>query len=928
MIKFAVRGLLARKLRTILTALGVVLGVALVSGTYVLTDSISTAFNSIFKETYKNTDVAVTGKPAFSASDQGNGANSAPSFDEAVLNRITALPDVKSAVGQVQGDAHLIGSDGKAITFGGAPNLGFSVDPAKPEFNTLTLVAGAWPQPSQVVIDRGTADKKHFAVGQTIGVQSRGPVREFRISGLVNFGAVSSIGGATIAGFDLNTAQTLFDKRGQLDQILVAAKPGVSPKQLESQVAKVIPPGTQVRTGSEQAAKNAQDTTGFISFLQTFLLAFGGIALFVGSFVIANSLSITIAQRTREFATLRTLGASRRQVLRSVILESVIMGVLASVSGLLLGLLLAIGLFKLFDSFGVTLPNNGLVFQTRTIVVALAVGIVITVLASLRPALRATRVPPIAAVQEGATLPPGRFHRYRGIGAALVIALGFAGIIVGLFVKGLGTAQVLIFMLGGALLVFIGVALFSSRLVRPLAAVANPVARWSVIVFSILVWPFFTLPYWLLRYGAWGPGATGRRVGAFVLGAVLNPLILLIVLVMAARRRFTSWQPDWPVEFPGVITDRSTTNLGAQNSERDPQRTAATAAALMIGLALVTLMATFAAGIIKPFEDAVDQIFIADYAITAQNNFDPLPPSVAAAAATAPGAEVVSGVRGDAGRVFGSTVQVTGVDKQAGQVLAVDWTKGSQAVFAELGATGAFVEQKYAKDHHLDIGSPVSVQVPSGKTANLKIIGIFKSPPGGSPFGAVTMSTPTFDQYYSQPLNIFTFAKMTGGVTSQNTQALENTLKDFPNAKASTRSQFKKDQVSGLQNILNILYVLLALSVVVSLFGIVNTLVLTVFERTREVGMLRAIGLTRRQTRQMIRQESVITALIGAVIGIVLGLVLAGLLTSRLDFTSFVVPVPQLIIFLVIAIILGLFAAIFPARRAARLNPLDALAYE
>jgi putative ABC transport system permease protein len=271
---------------------------------------------------------------------------------------------------------------------------------------------------------------------------------------------------------------------------------------------------------------------------------------------------------------------------------------------------------------------------------------------------------------------------------------------------------------------------------------------------------------------------------------------------------------------------------------------------------------------------------------------------------------------------------VTGVDEQAGQVLAVDWAKGSQAVFAELGATGAFVEEKYAKNHHLDIGSPVTVQVPSGKTVNLKIMGIFKSPPGGSPFGAVTMSTPTFDRYYSQPLNVLTFAKMNGGVTSQNTQALDNSLKDFPNAKASTRSQFKKDQVSGLQDVLNILYVLLALSVVVSLFGIVNTLVLTVFERTREIGMLRAIGLTRRQTRQMIRQESVITALIGAVIGIVLGLVLAGLLTSRLDFTSFVVPVPQLIIFLVIAIIVGLFAAIFPARRAARLNPLDALAYE
>jgi putative ABC transport system permease protein len=925
-IRFAVRGLLARKLRTVLTALGVVLGVALVSGTYVLTDSISTAFNSIFKETYKNTDLAVTGKPAFTASDNSTGGP--PTFDASLLNRIAALPDVQSAVGQVSGDAHLIGHDGKAIAFGGAPNLGFSVDPNKPEFNTLTLVDGAWPKPGEVVVDHGTADKKDLAVGQQIGVQSRGPVRQFRISGLVNFGAVSSIGGATIAGFDLATAQDLFDKRGQLDQILIAAKPGTSTTKLESQVEKILPTGTQVRTGSEQAAKSAEDTTGFISFLQTFLLAFGGIALFVGSFVIANSLSITIAQRTREFATLRTLGASRRQVLGSVIVESLVMGVLASISGLLLGFLLAIGLFKLFDAFGLTLPNNGLVFETRTIVVSLVVGIVITVLASLRPALRATRVPPIAAVREGATLPPGRFHRYRGVGAALVIGLGFAGILVGLFVSGLGTAQILIFMLGGALLVFIGVALFSSRLVRPLAAVANPVARWSVVIFSALVWPFFTLPYWLLRYGAWGPGPTGRRVGAFVLGAVLNPVILVIVVIMAARKRLTSWRPEWPAEFPGVVTERSTTNIGSQNSQRDPQRTAATAAALMIGLALVTLMATFAAGIIKPFEDAVDQIFIADYAVTAQNNFDPLPPSVAAAAATAPGAEVVSGVRGGEGRIFGSTEQVTGVDKQAGQVLAVNWTKGSPAVFAELGATGAFVDESYAKDHHLDLGSPVTVEAPSGKTANLKIAGIFKSPPGGSPFGAVTMSTATFDQFYPQPLNIFTFVKMTGGVTAENTQALEATLQDFPNAKAATRSQFKADQVSGLTNVLNILYVLLALSVVVSLFGIVNTLVLTVFERTRELGMLRAIGLTRRQTKRMIRHESVITALIGAVIGIVLGLVLAGLLTSRLDFTSFVVPVPQLIIFIVVAIIVGLFAAIFPARRAARLNPLDALHYE
>jgi putative ABC transport system permease protein len=927
-IGFAIRGMLARKLRTVLTALGVVLGVALVSGTYVLTDSISTAFNSIFKETYRNTDLAITGKAAFEAGDNNNGSSGDPSFNQSLLGTVTALPGVRVAAGQVSGDAHLIGKDGKAITSGGAPNLGFSVDPSKPEFNALTLVAGSWPTAGQVVIDRTTADDKGFTVGNEIGVQTRGPVQRMTISGLVKFGAVASIGGATLAGFDLATAQRQFDKVGKLDQILVAAKSGTSVDQLRNEVDKVLPTGTQVRTGSEQATQNAKDTTGFVSFLQTFLLAFGGIALFVGSFVIANSLSITIAQRTREFATLRTLGASRRQVLGSVLLEAVVMGLVAAVTGLFLGLLLAVGLFKLFDAVGFTLPNNGLVFETRTIVVALLVGVLITVLASLRPALRATRVPPIAAVREGATLPPGRFHRYRGLGAALLGGLGFAGLIVGLFVPDLGTAQVLTFMLVGALLVFIGVALFSSRLVRPLAAIANPVARWSVVLFSALVWPFFTLPFWLLRVGVWGPGSTGRRVGAFVLGAVLNPLILLIVLLMALRRRITSWRPEWPIEFPGVVTERSATTIGAQNSQRDPQRTAATAAALMIGLALVTLMATFAAGIIKPFEDAVDKIFTADYAITAQNGFDPIPPSIADSVRQVPSVEALSGVRSGEGRVFNSTVQVTAVDTHASQVLFVDWAKGSSSVMDNLGATGAFVNTDYAKDHHLDVGSPLSLETPTGQTLPLKINGIFKSPPGGSPFGAVTVSTQTFDQNYSQPLNLYTFAKTKGGVTPANTAALQQSLAAYPNAKAVTRAQFKNDQISGIQSVLNILYVLLALSVVVSLFGIVNTLVLTVFERTRELGMLRAIGLTRRQTRRMIRHESVITALIGAVIGIVLGLVLAGLLTSRLDFTSFVVPVPQLIIFIVVAIIVGLFAAIFPARRAARLNPLDALHYE
>ena len=371
MTRFALKGMLGRKLRTVLTALAIVLGVAMVSGTFVLTDSIDDAFNTIFTEVYRGTDATITGKTAFDLNDNGSVA---PPFSESVLAQVKALPDVGEAVGGVGGDAQLIGSDGKAITFGGAPNLGFSIDPSQPSFNSLTLVEGVWPKEGEVVIDKSTAGKKDLTIGQEIGVQAEGPIEKLRISGFVKFGSVSSIGGATLAGFTLPTAQRLFAKVGKLDQIRVAAKNGVSQTKLVSEIRAILPPGTQVRTGTAQAQEDAANTNAFISFLQKFLLAFGGIALFVGAFVIANSLSITIAQRTREFATLRTLGASRRQVLTSIVIEALVIGILASVTGLLLGLGLAKGLFALFDAVGFTLPNSGLLFQTRTIIVSLLVG--------------------------------------------------------------------------------------------------------------------------------------------------------------------------------------------------------------------------------------------------------------------------------------------------------------------------------------------------------------------------------------------------------------------------------------------------------------------------------------------------------------------------------------------------------------------------
>ena len=850
MIRFAVKGLATRKLRTALTAIAIVLGVSLVTGTYILTDSIKGAFNGIFSEVYRGTDATITGQAAFDLSNQNN--TQPPPFSDSLLAEVRKLPDVDQAVGGVGGTAYLIGKNHKAIIFGGAPNLGFSVDPDNPDLSSLKLIQGTWPKAQELVVDKSTAGKKDLKVGDTIGVQAQGPELKMRISGIVKFGGANSLGGATLAGFDLPTAQTLFDRKGKLDQIRAKAKAGVSPERLAGEIQGILPPGTQVRTGQAQAKEDAKDVEGFLNFLQTFLLAFGFIALFVGAFVIANSLSITIAQRTRELATLRTLGASRKQVLWSIIVEALVMGVLASIAGILLGLGLATGLFKLFDAVGFTLPNNGLVMQSRTIVVSLLVGIVVTLLASLRPAIKATRVPPISAVREGATLPPGRFARWRTPWAITLTVLGFAALAKGIWGSS-GTASVLAFMGIGTLLIFFGTALLSARIARPFA--------W------VLGWP-------MARFG----GAAGM--------------------------------------------------LARDNARRNPQRTASTASALMIGLALVTLVSVLASGITTTFKGAVNDLWVSGYAITAQQTFSPLPIAPGNAAAKTPGVEAIANVRAADAEVFGQVIGATAVNPEAVGIFRMKWLAGSDQVFGQLGSDGAFVDNDYADKHLLELGSPLTLRAPNGKTAELKVKGIFDPPAGGSPFGRVTISTGVWDSLYDDPQNIFSFVRMKGGETDANKAALEKQLAAYPVAKVQTKQEFIDSQIGPLNAILNVLFVLLALSVVVSLFGIVNTLVLTVFERTRELGMLRAVGMTRRQTRRMIRDESVITALMGGVIGIILGIVLGTLLIVRVKEINFSLPIGQLLIFAAATILVGIVAAIFPARRAAKLNVLEALQYE
>ncbi|HET9507293.1 MAG TPA: ABC transporter permease, partial [Gaiellaceae bacterium] len=397
MIGVALRGMAGRKLRTVLTAIAIVLGVAMMSGAYVLTDTIDKAFNAIFVESYADTDVVVSGKDA-GISFEGEQAPPPPIPDD-VLEQVRGVDGVDVATGTVTDfQTKLLKPDGESIDTGGAPSFAFGIDtaPEYERFNPLNLVEGRWPSGSgELAIDEGVADDESLAVGDRIGVAALGPAREYEIVGIARYGEVSSLGGATFAIFDVPTAQTLLDKKGELDAVQAAAQDGIAPEELVASIRRELGSAVTVRSGTAQASEDSDEVATFTTIIRYFLLTFAGIALFVGAFVIFNTLSITVAQRTREFATLRTIGASRRQVLTSVIVEALVIGLLASIIGLFAGLGLAIGLNELFVALNLDLPQTQTVFATRTIVVSLLVGTLVTLCAGLSPTLRATRVPPI-----------------------------------------------------------------------------------------------------------------------------------------------------------------------------------------------------------------------------------------------------------------------------------------------------------------------------------------------------------------------------------------------------------------------------------------------------------------------------------------------------------------------------------------------------
>jgi putative ABC transport system permease protein len=834
--KVTIKGLLAHKLRLALTALAIVLGVTFISGTFVLTDTLQNTFTVLFGNIYQKVDFQVRG-----AAQLGTGANASRNeLPESLLPTVRGVAGVQSAQGQVTGYAQFVAHDGKAIATGGAPTLAVAFDPDQ-QISPLHLIAGGPPvTPDDVVMDAGTAQKYDFTVGDRVRILSAGPPRTFTITGITEFGTANNLAGATLAAFTLPTAQAIALQTGKLDAINVVTAPGASKAAVQKAIARALPPGVEVVTGQTVANENTSSVNQALSFFSTALLVFAFISLFVGAFTIYNTFSIIVGQRTRELALLRIVGASRRQVFGSVLGEAAITGLVSSVIGLGLGVLAALGLQALLRGFGVTLPPGSLVFEPRTVLVGLAVGVGVTVVSAIGPARGAVRIPPVVALDDRQSAASASLRRRFIWGTAVAV--------IGAVLLGLGLAKPAIQLVGiGAAALFIGVATLSPALARPLSSViGRPLPR-------------------LL-------GVAGK--------------------------------------------------LGRENSMRNPRRTAQTAAALMVGLALVSAMAVFGASLSKSATSSADQAISADLIVTATGSGE-LSNSVPATASAVPGVTASSAVYQGRFEFQNTLTSLTAVstDHLADTVI-LRMTAGTPAALAQ---GELLIDSTTARSKHLSGGDTVQARFARTGPAALRIGGIYQA---NALIGSYLVSAGFFGAHYSpQPPGALLLR--TNGVAVDN--AVTKALAPYQNLQVQTRAQFEQSQVSAVNQLLGLVYALLGLAVIIALIGIVNTLMLSVFERTREIGLLRAVGMGRRQVRAMVRSEAVILAIFGAIVGIVIGTALGLALVASLrqqGITETAVPVTSLLIFLLLSALLGLVAASWPARRAARLDVLAAIATE
>jgi putative ABC transport system permease protein len=834
--KVTMRGIAAHKLRLALTALAIVLGVTFISGTLVLTDTLNTMFSALIGNVYSKVDFEIRGVAQFSG-----GNTTRNPLPQSLLASVRRIPGVADARGLVEGYAQYVARDGKPISTGSEPTLGLSYDP-DPRISDLRIVQGGPPVTDHdVVMDAGTAQQYGFSVGQRVRMLFYGQPATFTISGIAQYGTANGLAGITLAAFNLPTAQQLMQETGQLDAIDVVTKPGVSKAVVEHEITRILPPGLQVVTGATLASEAASSVNQSLTVFSTVLLIFAFISLFVGAFTIYNTFSITVGQRTRELALLRVVGASRRQVFGSVLAEAAVTGLVSSVIGIGLGVLAAAGLEALLRGFGVTLPPGSLVFEPRTALVGLAVGIGVTVISAIWPARRAVQVAPVAAITD----------RQDGAEAALRrrLASGTAVAVAGAIVLGIGLTRPAIGLVGlGAAAIFVAVAMLAPVVARPVAGtIGRPLARIA--------------------------GVGGK--------------------------------------------------LGRRNSMRSPRRTAQTAAALTIGLALVCAMAVFGASLSKSTTSDVDQAISADLLVSSTSSMSGLAAPVPAAVAAIRGVADTNTVYSGPFEIRGSVQTLTGTaTRNLARTVTLRMTAGSTAALAQ---GELLVDSTTAAADHLRVGAPVAVRFAKTGSTRVRIGGVYQA---NALLGSYLVSDTYFLAHFGSNWNAAAVLVSTNGSASA-AGAVSQALAAYPTVQVQTRAQFEQASAASVNQLLGLVYALLALAVLIALIGIVNTLMLSVFERTREIGLMRAVGMRRRQVKTMVRSEAVILAVFGAVIGIVVGTGLGLALVDSLKHKGIAetaVPVPSLVIFLALAALLGLVAATWPARRAARLDVLAAIA--
>lgn len=847
MLRATMKSALAHRLRLLLTTVAVMLGVTFVSGTLVYTDTLDEIFSSMVEEGTAGVDVYVQPRTEFeSLMDYGTNG---PGLPESLVEEVRSVSGVSVAEASVVGYAQFVDKNGEAITPIGPPTIGMSWT-NDPELATVEIQDGRAPNGlDEVAMDTVTAQDHGFVVGDDVDVLLQGPTQTFTLVGTFDRASGNGFAGATMAAFDLETAQQVFAKGAKVDQIEIAAVGGVSSAVLRDRLRMALDKDIKVVTADDEAGETKSQIRQGFGFFTTVLLVFAGIAVFVGAFIIFNTFSIIVAQRMREFGLLRALGATHRQVMVSVLIEAALVGVIASGAGIFLGLGAAVGLQALMDAAGIDLPKASLELAPRTVVVSLVIGIGITLLAALLPARRAGRISPVAAMQSTAA-DEGDVNKRRVYIGGATFVLGAAGMALGL----LSVVPELPAVGAGAFLVFMGVATLGPVFGRSLAsALASPLPRLF--------------------------GITGT--------------------------------------------------LARENSRRAPRRTSSTAAALMVGLSLVTLVAMFASSLKGSIESAMTQTMKADLVVMPQSfmSVTGFTPRVAKELRKLPEVEVVSPMRyGEWKGSDGAMRTFVGVDGATiDEVLDLDLVSGSAQGLLD---GGVLLRKSEADARGVTTGDTLEMTFSNSGKTTVEIDGVFEAQMDDR----YLLSLATYDENFTRPQDIQVHIVAFPDVSTQRlVAAVDDALEPFPNVRALDRAKLREESSGLIDQMLNMVYGLLALALVIAILGITNTLALSVHERRREVGLLRAVGATKSQVRRMIRWEAATIALFGTVLGVLIGATFAAAFMKALEdegFTRIVLPFAQIGSFIVIAGVAGLIAAALPARRAARMDVLDAIAFD